>query len=83
MTFETVDSIFTDDRDNNGGVFGTKTSTALFTILILVIIVAGVGGRVFGGYGNYPGYGGFSEYGYTVPKSKRMYRYNPYDIYDD
>jgi len=83
MAFETINSIFTDDRNNGGGVFGTRTSTTLFTILILVIIVLGAGGRIFGGYGNYPGYGGFSEYGYTIPKSRRRYRYDPYNIYDD
>ncbi|KPU45398.1 hypothetical protein OXPF_06310 [Oxobacter pfennigii] len=69
--------------NNKNGIFGTPTSTALFTILILVIIILACGGQVFGGYSNYPGYGGFSPYGYTYPPWRRCYRYNPYDMYDD
>lgn len=50
-----------------------RLRTSLITIIVLILIVYLCGGRVFGGYGNYPGYGGFSVYGYT-PKPK-MYRY--------
>jgi len=64
------------------GAFGTRTSTGLFTILILIIIILGAGGQIFGGYGNYPGYGGFSEYGYTIPRERRGYKYYPYYDYD-
>ena len=53
---------------NQGGL-----GNSLITIIILILIVYFFGGRVFGGYGNYPGYGGFSPYGYT-PKPK-LYRY--------
>lgn len=79
------DGLSNEIRRRDEGIFGTGTSTALFTILVLVVIVLAGGGKIFGGYSNYPGYGGFSEYGYTVPRHLReyKYKYNPYDIYDD
>lgn len=58
---------------NTLGIGQGKTGNSLITIIILILIVYLCGGRVFGGYGNYPCYGGFSPYGYT-PKPKR-YRY--------
>lgn len=76
-------STSSDSTSSSGGIFGTKTSTALFTLIILIIIICACGGKPFGGYGNYPGYGGFSAYGYTIPRYRRGYRYNPYDECDD
>lgn len=59
---------------DNQNTSGSGTGTGLITIIILILVVCFFGGKVFGGYGNYPGYGGFSEYGYTPHKPKR-YRY--------
>lgn len=66
-----------------GAMFQNNTSTALFTLLVLIVIILGAGGKVFGGYGNYPGYGGYSIFGYTFPSWRRGYRYDPYNIYED
>lgn len=78
-----LDGLLNTKDDKDTGIFDNSTCIALFTILVLVIIVLGAGGRIFGGYGDYPDYGGISKYGYTVPRWKKKYKYNPYDYYDE
>jgi hypothetical protein len=61
---------------------GGKLGKSLITIAVLIVIIYLFGGRVFGGYGNYPGYGGYSIYGYT-PKPKRYKYFDDYLGFDE
>lgn len=48
----------------------SDSSAAILIIIIAIILISSLGGRIFGGYGNYAGYGGFAAYGYT-PRLRR------------